>query len=189
MPDLRRALAALGTAGVLLVTGACGSSAGDATATTTAKRTSTSGTVSVDGNQVKVPTAKGTCTYDDSGSTRCVGSNGSSSVDDSGNAKLPEGWPASLDPPAGAKIVSSGSDRTTMTVIAELAAAPAAVERAIRTQLEGAGYTITGDSSGSAGGAAVGALTATKGTSDVVVSISRSTTSTGSNVSMSITKR
>ena len=67
-------------------------------------------------------------------------------------AELPDGWPADLAPPGSVDILttSSGSTdgRTTLLLTAESEGAVGDLYASFKAQLEGAGYTITGDSSG-----------------------------------------
>jgi hypothetical protein len=93
-------------------------------------------------------------------------------VNASGNASLPDDWPADLAPPEGANISSSTSlegPPRTLGVIAGIDGDPAAIYSGIKDQLTAAGYTIESDISTDDGGGTVTA-TGPEWTANVIVS-------------------
>lgn len=89
-----------------------------------------------------------------------------------GTGELPEGWPANLAPPEGTRIISSTVSSGNLSLTAGIDGDVTAVYEGIKSQLEGAGYTIEADTVTSAGTGDVASVTASGPDVDASVSVS-----------------
>lgn len=97
-------------------------------------------------------------------------------------AKLPDDWPSDLEPPDSVKIMSSSTSTTNgkkqLSVVATSTTEVQDLYEGLKSQLESNDYEISSDTSGGTGDGAYAALSATKGTTNVNVSMGSSTTGT-----------
>lgn len=89
----------------------------------------------------------------------------------SGEAELPDSWPADLALPEGAKIVLATDQGGQITVTAGLDGELAAVTDGIESQLEAAGYTIEDSTSADNGGTASASIRATGPDHEALVAV------------------
>lgn len=111
-------------------------------------------------------------------------------ADTSGNAELPDDWPADLAPPEDLKIVtstSSDSPSRSLNVVGSLDGDVTEVYEDIKAQLTAAGYTIDADSLGDAGYGVAGSLAATGPEFTAAVTVSESVNALEGNVTVTYT--
>lgn len=108
-------------------------------------------------------------------------------VDVDGDAELPEGWPAELAPPEGAKIVFATNTSGTLSVTAGLDGEVDAVTDGIATQLEEAGYTVDDQSSADNGGVATASIRATSDAYQALVAVTEVENGLDGNLTISYT--
>ncbi len=110
-------------------------------------------------------------------------------VNASGNAELPDGWPADLAPPEGFNIVTSqaSSNPTVLNVIGGLDGEVGAVYEGVKTQLTAAGFTIDDDSLTDGPSGQVGLLTATGAEFRADVSVSEVANAVEGNITVTYT--
>ena len=108
----------------------------------------------------------------------------------SGNADVPDGWPAELAPPEGLRIVTSNATDTpvrTLNVIGSLDGDVTAIYEGIKTQLTTAGYTIDSDALSDGPTGPVGTLAATGAEYTAAVSVSEVANALDGNVTITYT--
>jgi len=146
------------------------------------------GKVDIDGNKVKITGKDGEVSYeaDGKGNVKITGKDGESSSTYGDGAKLPNGWPAVVKLPADLKLTSSStnstSDGKTMMVMAESSIDVKKMFEDFKSQLEKAGFDITGESMTESDGSSYGSLQADNGKLAVNVSVSGAGTGTDKNV-------
>lgn len=167
---IRRTMAAGGLAVVLVVAGAgCGKAA-----ETLAEKASGCEDIDASGDEVGAECDGVSAGVDAEGNVAVTDQDGNSTdLSGQGDGTLPEGWPSDLALPEGASIVASNvtQDPKAFTVIAAADGDPTAIYEDLRTQMEGAGYTIDSDSSSDAGGGAFSTLTASGPDYDASLSV------------------
>lgn len=157
--DITRTLAA-GALGLVLLTGAAGcgavaEEAGERIAEEAVEQNSDCSDVEIDSEGG----FSGTCGGDQI------------DVDASGDAGLPDAWPAELAPPDRAQVITSTDTDGSLALTYGLDGEVAAVADEVKAQLEAAGYTIDDDTAAQSAGSTSASVSATgpEYSADVVI--------------------
>jgi hypothetical protein len=176
---IKRATVGAVAAGALVVgLGACGSVADKAGEKAAEKLTEkaiedqTGGSADVDISDggVKIDDGQGG-SFEVDADGNVSGSSGDGTYEVGEGTTLPEGWPADLEPPAGAEIVSAITSGDSMSVVANIDAPLREVYEAVKGQIEDAGYEVTNDTYSSSDGGDFASVSGTGDEFEVVVTL------------------
>ena len=120
------------------------------------------------------------------------GSDGNTNSSASGQS-LPDGFPSALAPPSGAKITSGNklvtNGKSSYIVAATLSGSVEQVYAGLKSQITGAGYTVSGDSLMTNNGEAFGIIGASNSTYELSATVGKSSTGSGTDVAMTLTQK
>lgn len=191
-----RSAAALVASVVVLSSAACGSvaeKAGEKASEKIAEKAiedQSGGNADVDISDggVKISDGEGG-TYEVDADGNVSGSSGDGSYQIGEGTALPEGWPQSLDPPAGSEIVSAITSGDTMSVVVNIDAPIREVYEALKGQLDDAGYELSNDTYSSSDGGDFASLSGTSSTFDAVITLATDAAGgSGTVATMNLTK-
>lgn len=190
-----RALAGIGVAAALALTGGCGKAAEKAAEKITERAIEEGAggaNVDISDGGMSFESEDGSFSYqiDDEGNVVMKGEDGETSYTTGGAAEVPDGWPAFLNLPPDAEILASSTstdgDQKTATVMAEFSGDTKETYEGFKAMLEGEGFEITSDSLTTSSDGSFAVVSAESGERMVSVSVSGNADGTGS-ISINVT--